>query len=252
MILAIIQARMGSRRFPGKVLRELGSRPLLWHVHDRVRESERIDEVVIATSQSQEDISIIEFAEEFMVPVFIGSEDDVLDRFYHAADKFGGDEIVRICGDIPLIDPHIIDNTIDYFLNGSFDYVNNWLTFPEGQHVEILSFRVLEKAWKEATKPSEREHVTPFIYNNPQEFKIGQLRSDIGVPAMRLAVDYPCDFELVEKIYDRLWEGHIFYFDEICELFDAEPHLLEINKGIQKLEGYHRSLDKERANKDIH
>lgn len=245
ILLAIIQARMGSSRFPKKVLKGISGKPLLWHVVNRVRHS-RVDGLVIATTTLPEDDLIIEFAEEYHISTFRGSVEDVLDRYYQAAKQFKAKEIVRICGDSPLVDSQIIDQVIQGF--SGYDYFSNCRTFPEGLHVEVLSFEILERAWKEAKKPSEREHITSFIYNNPQRFKLGYL--DKEIPPMRLVVDHPCDLELVRKIYKRLWKGNIFYLDDICRLFKEEPQLLEINKGIPKLEGYKISLRRD-ANESL-
>jgi len=231
-MLAIIQARMRSKRFKGKVLKEISGKPLLWHVVNRVRHS-KIDDLVVATTINPEDDPIVRFAEEYHIKTFRGSEEDVLDRFYQAAKKVKN--IVRVCGDNPLIDPETIDTVINLY--DGYDYFSN-RSYPEGLHVEVFSFEVLEQAWKEA-KSFEREHVTPFIYHHDERFKIGGIVANL--PPMRLCVDYPCDLELVREVYKKLWQGDIFNTGDICHLFEVHPELLEINKGIPRLEGYHES-----------
>ena len=246
MLLGIIQARMASSRFPGKVLEDLSGKPMLWHVVDRVRRSRRIDEVVVATSVNPSDVPIVEFLVAHQIPYFRGDEDDVLDRFYQAARVFGGDGIVRFCGDSPLTDDLVIDQVIDFASAGEFDYVNNWRTFPEGLHVEVFSSERLKEAWEGASKPSEREHVTPFFYNNPDRFRLGYCDSAVDLPPMRLVVDYPQDLELVRRVHERLSDDSVFHLDQICDLYEREPTLFDINGDVPRLEGYRRSLERDR------
>lgn len=161
----IIQARMGSTRLPGKMLIEIMGKPLIQHVIDRVSQSKRIDKLILATTNNPRDAVLVDIARKNSLDFFIGSEEDVLDRFYQAAKRFNIKIIVRITPDDPFKDPEVIDKAVEIFLNskGKFDYVTNTLppTYPIGLDVEVFSCYALEKAWKDAKKPSEREHVTP-------------------------------------------------------------------------------------------
>jgi spore coat polysaccharide biosynthesis protein SpsF len=237
---------MGSTRFPGKVLQDIAGKPMLWHVIDRVQHARRINGIVLATTTLPEDELIVQFAKEYNFPVFRGSAEDVLDRFYQAAKEKQGQYIVRVCGDSPLIDPEIIDKLIQYYAQEKYDYVNNWKVYPEGVHAEVFSFEIMEQAWKEAKKASEREHVTPFLYNNPQRFKTGNLNTDTPFPPIRLVVDHPCDIEVVRAVYARLWKGKVFHLKDICGLYAKEPEIFTANSDIPKLEGYLTSLQKDR------
>ena len=165
---------MGSTRLPGKVLMELEGKPLLQRVVERVKRAKKIDEIIIATTKNKEDKKLTEFAEKLKVKSYAGSEDDVLDRYYQAAKKFGAENIVRITSDCPLIDPEIVDDIISYYLNNDFDYVSNTIspTYPDGLDTEVFSFKALERAWKEAKKGFEREHVTPYINRHPEIRKL--------------------------------------------------------------------------------
>jgi len=165
VIIAIIQARMGSSRFPGKTLADLAGRPMLSRVVERVSQSRAIDKVVVATSIAVGDDPIAEFCAKEGVLCFRGSEDDVLDRFYRAAKEHGADVVVRITADCPLIDAAVIDRVVERFQSGDCDYASNVLhyTYPDGLDTEVFSMAALAEAWREAKKPSEREHVTPYL-----------------------------------------------------------------------------------------
>lgn len=167
MITAIIQARMGSTRFPGKVLKEILGKSILWHLISRIEKAKLINEIVIATTKNEIDRPILKFAEENGIKSYAGSEEDVLDRYYQAAKKFSADPIVRITADCPLMDPEVIDSVVQFYLDNKYDYVANTLepiTFPDGMDVEVFSFKNLEKIWKEAILPSQREHVTFYFW----------------------------------------------------------------------------------------
>ena len=244
-MIGIIQARMTSTRFPGKVLEDIQGKPMLWHVVDLVRQAKSISEVVIATSASPADIPIVAFGRKHEVATFTGSEEDVLGRFFHAARECRAENVVRFCADSPLIDPDIVDKVVGYFIKGGFDYVNNWGTFPEGLHVEVCSFDALERAHREALKPSEREHVTPFFYNHPECFKIGYFDGETRLPEMRLVVDYPRDLVVVKEIFEQLSRAGAIHVNQIRLLAESNPQLFEINRDVPVHEGYHRSLRKD-------
>ena len=175
MIGCIIQARVGSKRLPKKILKNLDKKyNVLEYVINQLKFSKKIEKIIIATTLSKQDKIIVNFAKNYNYEYFRGSENDVLDRFYQCAKKFNLDVIVRITSDCPLIDPKIVDQVIKKFMSTNNDYVTNTFprTFPKGLDVEIFDFTVLTHMWKNAILPSEREHVTQFLYNN-KHFKIG-------------------------------------------------------------------------------
>lgn len=245
MITAIVQARMGSTRLPGKVLIDIQGKPLLEHVMDRVGMTRLIDRIVIATTVNEKDKAVIEFAKNLSIPYYVGSEDDVLDRFYQAARKFGANIIVRITPDCPMIDPHVIDEVIERYLKGDYDYVANTLkrTYPDGLDVEVFSYKALEKAWKEARWFSEREHVTPYIWKNPDKFRLSTVESEVNLSHLRWTVDEESDLQFVREVYRHIYkEGDIFYMEDVLNLLAKHPELKQINQGIATNEGYAKSL----------
>jgi spore coat polysaccharide biosynthesis protein SpsF (cytidylyltransferase family) len=249
MIVAIVQARVGSTRLPGKVLKEVAGKPMLWHLINRLKRAKNLDRIVVATSQKKEDKKIIELAEELKVESFAGSEEDVLDRYYKAATKFGADTIVRITADCPLLDSQLIDEMIEYFeKEKDIDYLSNVHppTYPDGLDVEIFTYKALEKAWKSAKLRADREHVTPYITNNRDIFKIKNFRNKIDLSHMRWTVDEPEDYEFVKEVYRHLYkEGEFFDTHDILDLLNRHPNLLKINQHIKRGGGYERSLKKE-------
>ncbi len=232
MLGAIIQARMGSVRLPGKVMKKVnGKNPMLYHLIQQINECKYIDNFVVATTTKKEDDIIENFLHEQNVLCFRGDEKDVLDRFYECAKKYSIDPIIRITADDPLIDPEIIDKVIIEYKNNTVDYVTNCKprTFPYGTEVEIFSFRALETAWKNTIKDDEREHVTPFISKNPNKFKILNVSNSSNQTNFRWTVDNLEDFKLVEQIFLKIKKHPILIID-ILNLFKNNPKLLEINK----------------------
>ena len=248
MITAIVQARMGSTRLPGKVLMELCAKPLLGHVVERLHYSKRLERIMVATSTSPLDDSIECFCRQEGIICYRGSEDDVLDRYFMAATSFVANPVVRVTADCPLIDPVVLDETIDAFLRESCDYASNTIerTYPDGLDVEVFSFQALETAWHEARMASEREHVTPYIWKNPDQFKIYQVKANRDLSSLRWTVDEPEDMDFAKKIYRCLYRpGRIFLMDEVLRLLEENPRLQLINHGFETNEGYIRSLDKD-------
>ena len=170
----IVQARMGSSRLPGKSMKLLDKNPTIYHVITQLRNCKQVKNIIVATTDSKEDDIIEEFVKKMDISCYRGNSLDVLDRFYKCAKKYSLSHIIRITADNPLIDPNLVDNAITEYEKNDFDYVTNCLkrTFPHGTEVEIFSFKSLEKSWLNAKKQYEREHVTPYIYNNPKSFKI--------------------------------------------------------------------------------
>ena len=203
MLGCIIQARMGSSRLPGKVLMKTDEeKPLLFYVIKQLQSSKKIEKLIVATTDKPEDDVIEEYVKKLDIECFRGSEKDVLDRYFQCAKKFSLSTIIRITADCPLIDYSIVDNVIEkHFLEKS-DYTTNTLirTFPDGTDVEIFSYYVLEKAWKHASLPSEREHVTPFMRNEKMNLKLSNLESPVNLRDIRITVDQEEDYELIKKI----------------------------------------------------
>ena len=220
----------------------ISGEPVLWHVVHRLKRSKRIQKIIVATTDLPEDRKIVRWAQKENVPYFIGDEEDVLDRYYQTAVKYGVDVIVRVTSDCPLIDPGIVDSTIDFFLNNQLDFANNndKKTYPLGMDVEVFSLEALKKAWMKAKKPFEREHVSPFIRNHPKEFKTGSVRYHRDVSYLRLTVDYEEDLKLVRIIYHRLYEKKKnFCLDDILKLFEREPELAKINEKCKLMHQKH-------------
>jgi glutamate-1-semialdehyde aminotransferase/spore coat polysaccharide biosynthesis protein SpsF (cytidylyltransferase family) len=244
VIVAVIQARMGSTRLPGKSLADLCGQPMLWHVVRRTQAAKLLQKVVVATSGQPSDDQIAAFCEHAGIPCFRGSEDDVLDRFYRAAQAHSADTVVRVTADCPLIDPAVIDRVVARFQHGDCDYVSNTLryTYPDGLDTEVFSFSALERAWREARKPAEREHVTPYLRSG--KFRSANVESDAPVaPAQhRWAVDHPSDLDFVRKIYRAFSRNGHFGLREVLKLLAERPDLAAIQAETISNEGYYRSL----------
>lgn len=253
-VLAILQARFSSTRFPGKVLKPILGKPMLARQIERIIQSKEIEGLVVATSTDPSDDRIEELCRHLNVPCVRGSPDDVLDRFYQTAIVWRPQHIVRLTGDCPVIDPDIIDEVVKFYTSGNYDYVSNAIkpTFPDGLDVEIFRFSALEVAWKEAKLISEREHVTPFIYNHPERFTIGIYENHTDLSFYRWTVDTPEDFELITKIYEELYPRKpAFRTSDITELFERQPELLQINKRFKRNEGLERSLMEDKKRKAL-
>jgi spore coat polysaccharide biosynthesis protein SpsF len=237
--IAIIQARMGSTRLPGKILKDIQGKPMLWHVINRVNYSNLIDKIVIATTDNKEDDKIEGFCKTNDISSYRGSQKDVLDRYYQVARIYQADLIIRITSDCPLIDPDIIDKAIEHYLNNKekVDYVSNTLerTYPRGMDAEVFSFGVLEKVWQKAKKQYEREHVTPYIYENPDTFNLSCIKNENDLSYLRLTVDEEKDLELVIGIYKKLYKkNNIFYLEDIVKLFEEYPELKSVNETVKQ------------------
>jgi len=245
-VVAIIQARMGSARLPGKTLTEICGKPLLQHIIERIQHCEFIDEIVVATTENKEDYAIIKLSDKLGVKSFTGSENDVLDRFYQCAKKFDADIVVRVTADDPFKDPDVIDRAVKELISGKgLDYVSNTIkpTYPEGIDIEVFAFKALERTWKDAEKISEREHVTPYIWNHPEIFKISNFENNVNLSDLRWTLDTPQDLEFTRDIYKRLYSADsIFFMNDILELLRKEPWLASINTGIERNTGYKKSL----------
>jgi glutamate-1-semialdehyde aminotransferase/spore coat polysaccharide biosynthesis protein SpsF (cytidylyltransferase family) len=246
--LAIIQARMGSTRLPGKVLADLGGRPMLERVIQRVRGAQAIDKVIVATTTASSDDAISEFCATNEIGCFRGSEDDVLDRYYKAASIYGAEVIVRVTGDCPLTDSSVIDRILEVFNKGNADYVSNTVryTYPDGLDAEVFSFAALECAWHEARKKSEREHVTPYIRHSGK-FCVSNVENDVDLSreAFRWTVDDLADLEFTQRIYENFADRPDFAFQEVLELLERKPELRTLQGKAIMNEGYYSSLYRE-------
>lgn len=235
--VAIIQARMGSTRLPGKILMKVMDKPLLEYQIERVQRSKRIDEIVVATTTDQKDDEIVAWCNKMNVTSYRGSEDDVLSRYYEAATKNKADLIVRITSDCPLIDPDVIDQTISLILQNDYDYVSNILerTYPRGMDVEVFWYTTLEKTHVSTRSQAEREHVTPFIYRNPSLFKLGGVTYPHDLSKYRWTVDTVEDFNLIENILTHLYtRKKEFTLEDVLRLLEQHPEWNQINAHIEQ------------------
>jgi len=244
MNTAIIQARMGSTRLPGKIMMSVRNKPLLHYVINQVLQSKKIDKLIIATTNLPQDDEIVKFVDLYGIEVFRGSEEDVLDRYFHYAKKFKLDTIIRITSDCPLIDPEIIDKCVEKFEKKNLDYLSNvnkkidddWIYdpcgFPSGFAVEVFTFNALENAWKNAKKLSDREHVTQYILDNPKKFKIDGLENQENFSDLRLTLDHQEDFNLIKLVIENFPAGEIYNLEKIISFFEDNPHLKLINSHI--------------------
>ena len=248
--VAVIQARCASTRFPNKVLEKINGRTLLHIKAERLAKSKTIDKVVIATTGAPADDAIVAECKALGVAVFRGSERDVLDRYYRAAKENNAGTVVRLTSDCPLIDPAVVDQVVDAFLkaDGAVDFAGNNVptpgTFPDGMDTEVFSFATLERAWKEAKKPSEREHVTFYFWKQPGLFKLKRIDHASDRSKVRLTVDYPEDMAIIKALVDHFQKQKIFgTLAEILAYLDAHPALLE-QKHVYG-EGWKPALEKD-------
>lgn len=234
---------------PGKVLRPILGKPMLWHIVQRVRAVPELADVVVATSDSPADLPIVEFCDQQGISVFAGSENDVLDRFYQAALRAQGDPLVRITGDCPLADPALIQMVVSRYGEGAFDHVGaatgagalflDGGRFPDGLDVECLGFSALERAWREAVDQRDREHVTSYIWRNKALFQCDLVTSDRDYSALRWTVDHEADFEFVSAVYSALYDpDKHFGMTDILSYLAAHPELAALNRDFVGHEGY--------------
>lgn len=237
----IVQARMGSSRLPGKIMKNLSGKTVLEHVVDRLKYSEYVNSIIIATTMDKGDDIVAESMTNYGVSVFRGSEDNVLERYYLAAKENELDIVVRVTSDCPLIDPIVMDAIIKKYVEGNFDLVTNAgadltkRTFPRGLDVEVFSFKLLEKTFKNAKLDHQKEHVTPYIYENCEN--IFYYTNEHDFSKYRWTLDTAEDFELISIIYEKLYSDKIMFFmNEILMLFENEPQLTLINSHIEQKE----------------
>lgn len=245
MVLAILQARMSSTRLPNKVVKPILGQPMILRQVERIRRSKKIDRLILATSTDQTDDVLADLCGKNGIESFRGSLDDVLDRFYQAARQVNPDHIVRLTGDCPLTDPSLIDDVIGFHIDGGFDYTSNAHepSFPDGLDVEVMTIDCLRQAWEEASLPSQREHVSLFIYQKPERFRIGVYRNDSDLSYLRWTVDDPADFEHVTAIYEALYNDNPgFDRHDILALLERHPELDARHSKCARNEGLQKSL----------
>lgn len=247
MILAILQVRYSSSRLPMKVLKPILNKPMILHQVERLQHSTMIDKIVVATSSHDSDDIIEKICFKNNIEIFRGNLNNVLDRFYQCAKLYNPQHVVRLTGDCPLIDWQVIDEMIQYYLDNNFDYVKTSLKFPDGLDAEVLKIKTLTDASRNATLPSEKEHVTQYIINNPEQFSNGVYELNQDLSHLRWTVDEPEDFILVEKIYQALYKENPFFLTkDILDLLKEQPYLNHINDSFIRNEGLGKSLEEDK------
>ena len=244
-IIAVVQARVSSSRLPGKVLKPLAGKPMIVRQLERIKASQHIDKIILATSEDPSDSELVEVCRQIDgVESFRGSLNDVLDRFYRAVQPHGPKYVVRLTGDCPLIDPEIVDHLISFFLSSGVDYASNTLrpTFPDGLDAEVFKFSILEEAWKNAKLPSHREHVTPYLYAPENGFKLACYEADSDFSHLRWTVDEQLDYQLVSEIFKSLYpQKPLFHFRDVLEFLETRPELSKLNLKFDRNEGLRKS-----------
>jgi spore coat polysaccharide biosynthesis protein SpsF len=239
MVNAIIEARMGSSRLPGKTMMEIMGSPSIQLLIDRLRHAQRIDNIILATTTNSEDDTIEKFCHDYGVICFRGSAEDVLGRVYHAAQKYGADVVVEVTGDCPLLDPWLIDECIDLFIRSDYDYLSNFIeqSYPPGIDVQIFSFAVLEQLHVNAKEQKFREHVTLYILKNPSLFRMHNVYAppELYCPDWHLELDEYVDYILIKTIYENLYDKKpVFTTTDIVKLLKEHPEWLKINQEVQR------------------
>jgi spore coat polysaccharide biosynthesis protein SpsF len=254
-ILTIIQTRRGSTRLPDKVLLPVQGKPLFVRQAERIKAARLCGRVIVATTGEQEDDVIAEICRAEDLDCYRGDPRDLLDRHYRAAVQFGGGTVIKIPSDCPLIDPRVVDTVIGYWLRhpGEFDFVSNLhpATWPDGNDVEIMTFEALEQAWREADCTMEREHTTPFIWERPERFRIGNVTMEGGADysmTHRFTIDYVADYQFIHAVFEELYPvDPLFGVDEILGLLEKRPDLYAINADLAGVNWYRHHLDELRT-----
>jgi spore coat polysaccharide biosynthesis protein SpsF len=234
--VAVVQARTGSTRLPGKVLLPLLGQPILTRVVRRAARAASLDEVIVATTTSPNDDPIVDLARREGWGVTRGSEADLLDRYVEAAREHDADVIVRITSDCPLLDPAIVDETVGALEGGAWDYASSSLeprTYPRGLDVEVVGRNALERAWREDANPGWREHATPYIYRHPESFRLLRVPAPADYSRHRWCVDTPEDYELVRRIYEAQGNDTFTWRDALGTV-EAHPDWQAINAHVEQ------------------
>jgi spore coat polysaccharide biosynthesis protein SpsF len=241
MIAAIIQARLGSTRFPRKIFADLAGKPLIRHIIDRLKYSEKIDKIVMATTSTTTDDELAAWAVNEGVALYRGSENNVLERFYLSAKEFSANVVVRITADDPFKDPVIIDKVISKLQGEKLDfaYNNHPPTFPEGLDTEVFTFSALESAYSKSVDDYEKEHVTQYFYRNKTLFKQANYSNDQDLSELRWTIDTGLDYEMAKRVYNILYKpDEIFLMDDILKVLEQHPEIALINKDVARSDMY--------------
>ena len=235
-----IEARMSSSRLPGKTLKLLEGKPMLERMIERLKRVKLADKIVIATTVNPADKPIVELAKKLGVVYYQGSEDDVLDRVLQSAKKYDIDIIVETCGDCPVIDPSLLDYEIATFLNNDYDYVGCHLkkTWPIGIDAKLFTTKTLEEVAAKTNEPADRENVSLYIYEHPDEYRIHNIEASgkRHRPDLRLVVDHQEDFDLMEIIFEEMEkEKPEFDYMDLVDLFEKSPELINVNKDVMNI-----------------
>ena len=244
-VICLLQARMSSTRLPGKVLMDLLGQPMILHQLKRIKRSNLLDDIIVATSSEKTDDDLAGICRSAGFKVYRGSLGDMLDRFTGAIQGRQCSNIVRLTADCPLIDPYVIDDVIRCHLDSDNDYTSNTLkpTYPDGLDVEVFKTSALISARENATLPSEREHATPYIYNHPEIFSLRNYENTTDLSSMRWTVDEPEDFSFVSEIYSSLYEENPnFTTSDILRFLSNRPEVAALNSFVGRNEGYAKSL----------
>ena len=240
-VVCLVQARVGSTRLPGKILKEICGKTILHHEIDRLKKCKEIDEIVIATTDKEDDDKIVNEAKKLSVKYFRGSENDVLSRFYYAAKENNADIIVRVTSDCPCIDFEILDKMLIYFKEKykekQVDYLSNTIkrTYPRGYDIEIFTFSALEKSYINAEKEYEREHVTPYIYDKTNNFLKLSFENKEDYSEYRVTLDTIEDFIVIKNIFENLYyKNPYFKLNDVVQYLNNNLHIVDINKHIEQ------------------
>jgi len=237
--LIIVQARMTSTRLPGKVMEIVCDKPILEHLINRLKTIRSADQIVIATTVNETDNQIVSLCKKLDTLYYRGSEEDVLGRYYEAAVEYGGDVIIRITSDCPVIDPDVVSYLIDFYMRNlkKYDYVTNTLkrTYPRGMDAEIVSFKALKEAHFNAYDPLDREHVTPFIRNRPTQYRLHNIKYSSDLSRYRLTVDTSEDMELIRRIFESLYvENPEFKMKDILTVLEVNSEWPSVNSHVKQ------------------
>jgi spore coat polysaccharide biosynthesis protein SpsF len=243
-ITVMIQARTGSSRLSGKVLSQIENKPMIWHVINRVKKIESVQQIALITTEKESDQVLLDIAKNEDIIGFAGDTTNVLNRHYQCALKISADPIIRITSDCPIIDPYLVEEMLQFFLTHNYDYVSNIhpATYPDGLDVEIFSFQTLEKTFLDAKLNSEKEHVTPYMEKHPELFNIFNFENNEDLSHIRLTVDQKEDLELIQNLYSVMSPKNDFGLNEIKDIFSKNPELFRINSKYRRNEGYLKSL----------
>lgn len=237
---------MESTRLPGKVLFEICRKSIIQIMIERMKLAKKLDRIIIATSNNKKDDLIENFCNENNIECHRGSEENLIDRYKKISDSIDADVIAKFGADCPLIDPKVIDYVIDIYLNNNYDYVSNYgpppKTYPEGSTLDVYSSKILTEAYNEAKKPSELEHISPFICNRPKRYKLHRVDYKKDISNYRFSLDYQEDFHVIKSIYEALYPIDPFFtLEDIISWLDSNPEIFKINSHIHfDLENYYK------------